>query len=130
MGMRLPPSLPADVEAIVERVIGAAIEVHKQLGPGLRERRYEEALKVELKHRGLRFCCQRKVLIEYRGQRLPPQWLDLVVEECVIVELTAVEMLLPVHKSQVISYLRSTGLRIGLLFNFNRETLQIKRVIL
>jgi GxxExxY protein len=126
--MRVPTTLPPEVEDIVQRVIGAAIEVHRRLGPGLRERLYEDALKIELQHLGLKFVCQRRVIVEYRGRQLPPQWLDLVVEGCVVVELKAVERLLAVHQSQVLSYLRATGLRIGVLLNFNRETLQIKRV--
>jgi GxxExxY protein len=130
MRLRIPTPLPLEIEEIVQRIIGAAIEVHRQLGPGLRERLYEAALKLELKHLGLRFDCQRRVIVEYRSHRLPPQWLDMVVEDCVVVELKAVERLLPVHQAQVLSYLRSTGLRIGLLFNFNCETLQTKRVVL
>ncbi len=130
MAMRMQTSLPPEVESIVERIIGAAIEVHKQLGPWLRERLYEEALRIELKHLGMRVECQRKVVIEYRGKRLPPQWIDMIVEDFVVVELKAIEMLLPVHKGQVISYLRATGLNVGVLFNFNRETLHIKRVVL
>ena len=129
MGMRLPTPLPVEVEEIVERVIGAAIEVHKQLGPGLREGLYEDALRIELKHHGLRFECQKRVVVEHRGERLRPQFLDLVVEKCVVVELKAIETLLPVHRTQVISYLRAAALRIGLLFNFNRRVLQIRRVV-
>lgn len=128
--MRSRTPLPPEVEAIVERVIAAAIEVHKQLGPGLREGLYEDALKIELKHQGLRFHCQQKVLIAHRGQNLRPQWIDLIVEDCVVVELKAVEMLHPVHQAQVITYLRATGHEIGLLFNFNRAVLFTKRIIL
>lgn len=128
--MRIGTKLSPEVEAIVERVIGAAIEVHKQLGPGLREGLYEDAMKIELKHQGLKFQCQHRVLIEHRGQRLRPQWIDLIVEDCVVVELKAVEMLLPVHQAQVITYLRATGHEIGLLFNFNRAVLFTKRVVL
>jgi GxxExxY protein len=127
MGMRLPTTLPPEVEAIVQRIIGAAITVHKQLGPGLRESLYETALRVELKHLGMKVECQRKVTLEYRGQRLPPQWIDMIVEDYVVVELKAIEMLLPVHKGQVISYLRATGLHIVLSWSFVFSCFRVKR---
>jgi GxxExxY protein len=103
-----------------EGIIGGAIEVHRILGPGLLESVYEECLAVELGLRGLRCERQRVIPLEYKGQRLGVDLrIDLLVEDRVVVELKAVEKLLPVHEAQVITYLRLTGKPFGLLINFN-----------
>ena len=106
-----------------EAVIGACIEVHRHLGPGLLESAYEHCVAHELRALGLRFERQRPVLLEYKGSRLACGYrLDLVVEEELVVEVKCVDELLPIDKAQLLTYLRLTGLPIGLLVNF-RETM-------
>jgi GxxExxY protein len=106
--------------ALTERIIGAAIEVHRELGPGLLEAVYEECLCVELKSRGLAFQRQIQLPVQYKGARVDCGFrLDLLVEGRVVLELKAVEQVLAVHKSQLLTYLRLTGHKLGLLLNFN-----------
>jgi GxxExxY protein len=114
-------------------VIAAAIEVHRLLGPGLLESIYQRALCHELHLRDTRFQAQRPVPVEYKGVDLGDDLrLDLVVADELIVELKAVERLLPIHEAQLITYLKLTGLRVGLLINFNVRLLKegIKRIVL
>jgi len=106
------------------QVIGAAIEVHKALGPGLLEGFYEECLHHELRLRGL--ACDRQVPLElaYKGLRIGSAYrIDLVVESAVVVEVKTVETLLPVHHAQLLTYLRLGGCRLGLILNFNVPSL-------
>ncbi|HSP97134.1 MAG TPA: GxxExxY protein [Candidatus Dormibacteraeota bacterium] len=106
-------------QATVE-IIGAAIEVHRALGPGLLESVYEECLAVELGLRRLPYARQQSVPLRYKGQAIGTDLkIDLVVEDRVVVELKAVEKLLPVHEAQILTYLRLTGKQVGLLINFN-----------
>jgi GxxExxY protein len=101
-------------------IIGAAIEVHRHLGPGLLESAYEECLCHELYLRGI--GCRRQVdlPVEYKGLKLDCGYrLDLIVNEEVIVELKCVEKVLPVHEAQLLTYMQLTGRRVGLLINFN-----------
>lgn len=108
-----------------EQVIGACIEVHRHLGPGLLESAYEQCLAVELAGLGLRFDRQRPVPVTYKGVTLDHGYrLDFVVEEGVILELKATDQLLPVHEAQILTYLKLTGLPTGLLVNFGAETLR------
>jgi len=101
-------------------IIGGAIEVHRTLGPGLLESVYEECLAVELGLRGLRCERQRAVPLQYKGRQLGVDLkIDLLVNDRVVVELKAVEKLLPIHEAQIITYLRLTGKPLGLLINFN-----------
>lgn len=130
MPLRIRSPLPEELEATVTRMIGAIIEVHRRLGPGLNEGQYEDALMIELEHAALPVERQRAVTILYRGRPLRPQRIDMIVNGNVLVELKSVERLLAVHESQVISYLRATGLRIGLLVNFNEPVVRVKRLIL
>ncbi len=111
--------LSADTELLIHEVIGAALAVHRQLGPGFLETVYERAMRVELASRHLPFETQRRVEIKYRGVTLCRQYLDLVVGGVVVVEVKAVRKLRPIHEAQVISYLKATGMRAGLLLNFN-----------
>ena len=122
MGLRVETPLSDELEAIIHRIIGCAIEVHRQLGPGLLEGVYEDAMTVELELQGLSFNRQHRVVVEYKGRKLRPQRLDLVVEKQVVLELKAVERLMHAHKNQLISYLHAADLPVGLLFNFNAET--------
>ncbi len=118
--------------ALTERIIGCAIEVHRQLGPGLLESSYEEALCVELADAGLRFQRQLAVPLFYKGRPIAEHRLDLVVEGQVVVEIKSVERLEPVFLAQVLTYLRASSCRLGLLVNFNVPVLKggIKRVAL
>ena len=113
-------------------VIGAALEVHRSLGPGFLESVYEEALCVELGLREIAFQRQVPVAVEYKGHAVGEGRLDLLVAGRLVVELKAVESILPVHQAQVISYLKATGHQLGLLINFTVPVLKtgIKRIIL
>jgi GxxExxY protein len=108
-----------------ERVIGACIEVHRLLGPGLLENVYEECLCRELALRGMRFERQKQLPIEYKGATLERAYrVDLVVEAALLVEVKSVEALLDVHAAQVITYLRMGNLPSGVLVNFNAVTIR------
>ena len=119
------------VDRLAYAVIGAAMEVHKALGPGFLESVYEEALCLELQARGIRFVRQAKVSIVYKGRVIGEGRIDLLVGDALIVELKAVEALAPIHSTQVLSYLKATGLHLGLLINFHTSSLRdgLKRVI-
>jgi len=118
---------------LTERIIGGALEVHKALGPGLLESAYEECLCHQLHLRDIAFRRQVDVPVTYKGIHLSRGYrLDLLVDDGVIVELKAVERLLPVHEAQLITYLRLSGKKVGLLFNFNVAVLKhgiIRRVL-
>lgn len=110
----------SEINRVTEQIIGAAIEVHSVLGPGLLESAYEACLAHELTQRGLRVERQRPVPVVYKGVELDCGYrIDLLVEDAVVVELKAVEAFLPVHEAQVISYLKLSGHHVGLLINFN-----------
>ena len=118
---------------ISNKIIQAAIEVHRHLGPGLLESAYEECLCYELSKMGLSFKRQQSLPVEYKGIKLDCGYrLDLVVEEKVIVEVKSVEKLLPIHQAQLLTYLRLSELKLGLLINFNSALLKdgIKRMVL
>lgn len=108
------------INRLTEQVIGAAIEVHRLLGPGLLESAYEECLAHELSLRKLAFERQKPLPVQYKGVRLDCGYrLDLVVEDRLVLELKAVEHLLPIHHAQVLTYLRLSGIKYGLLMNFH-----------
>jgi GxxExxY protein len=121
----------AEVDRLAHEVIGAAIEVHRVLGPGLPEAAYEEALGVELTLRGIPFARQAPIDLLYKGHPVGKGRIDLLVGGALIVELKAVEAISDVHKAQVISYLKMTGHSLGLLVNFNVPVLRdgIKRIV-
>ena len=111
-------------EDLTEQIIGAAIEVHRALGPGLLESAYEECLCRELDLRALAFRRQVSLPVEYKGVNLDCGFrLDLIVQGEVILELKCVERVLPVHEAQLLTYLKLTGKRVGLIINFNVPTL-------
>ena len=115
MGLTYPESVP-----FTKEIIGAAIEVHKHLGPGLLESAYDEALNIELTGRNLTVDRQRAIPLIYKSHAIQAVYRpDMVVCGLVIVEVKAVEKTLPAHKSQVLTYLKMTGLHVGFLFNFN-----------
>ena len=116
---------PGDIESLTERVIGCAIEVHRALGPGLLESVYRDCLLIELREAGLKVDHERRVAIAYKGRPIAGGLkLDLIVDERLIVELKAVERLIPVFEAQTITYLKLTGCPAALLINFNAETLK------
>jgi GxxExxY protein len=120
------------INRTTEQIIGCAIEVHRHLGPGLLEQNYETAMCIELLNAGLVFERQPAISIEYKGARIGDHRPDLIVANAVVVELKSVERFDPVFAAQVLTYLRCTGLRVGLLINFNGRVLRtgIKRFIL
>jgi GxxExxY protein len=121
------------LNAITQSIIGAAIEVHRELGPGLLEQVYEACLTFELLGRGLLLERQKALPLAYKGQRLDFSYrVDLLVEGVVVVEVKAIEKLEPVHSAQLLSYLRFASCPVGLLFNFNVKWLTehgLKRVV-
>ena len=121
-----------ETDALARQVIGAAIEVHRTLGPGFLESVYEEALCVELAIRGIAFVRQVVVAVNYKGHDVGEGRLDLLIGNELVVELKAVEELAPIHTAQVISYLKTTGKRLALLINFNEPILKngIRRIAL
>ena len=124
-------SAPSEVEELARRVIGAAIEVHRALGPGFLESVYEHALAVELSLQGIDYCCQHSVSISYKGQTVGEGRIDFLVGNALIVELKTVDSFAPIHAAQVISYLKTTGATLGLLINFNVPVLKdgVKRIL-
>lgn len=123
--------IPMQAEAIARGVIGAAIEVHRELGPGFLESIYRRAMAYELSSNGLRVEEEKEVTVRYKDIQIPGRRLDLLVGGRVVVELKCVEELVPIHQAQVISYLKATGLRLGLLVNFKSQMVKdgIKRVV-
>jgi GxxExxY protein len=118
-----------EFEALSESIIGAAIKVHKELGPGFLENIYEEALKIELSKNQINFEAQKEVKIKYREIEIGTHRLDMIIEDQIIVELKATKELTDVYFAQLRSYLKATELKIGLLLNFAKPTLEIKRVV-
>ena len=120
-------------QELTEKIIGAALEVHRTLGPGLLESAYAACLAHELALRGLPFEKEKPLPVQYKGMQLDCGYrLDFLVDGKVIVELKSVEKLAPLHEAQLMTYLRLAGLRIGLLMNFNTEKLRdglVRRVI-
>lgn len=123
---------PREFDAITSAVIGAALEVHRILGPGFLESVYEEALAIELELRGVSFERQKIIGVSYKGHRIGEGRTDFFVEGSLVVELKAAERVLPIHQAQVLSYLKTTGCRLGLLINFHERLLRngVKRVVL
>ena len=120
------------LNSITEGVIGAAIAVHRALGPGLLESAYEACLAFELRERGLKVEQQKQLPVVYRKVNLDCGYrLDLVVEDAVVVEIKAVEHLAPIHEAQLLSYLRLADKRVGLLINFHVKVLKdgVRRIV-
>lgn len=125
--------IPDKVERVAKGVVDSAFRVHSQLGPGLLESIYEVCIAHELKKIPMKVARQVAVPVVYDGLRFDEGLrLDLVVEDCVLVELKAAEKILPVHNAQVLTYLKLSGLRMGLLINFNVPLIKdgIKRIVL
>lgn len=117
---------------LTSQIIGAAIEVHKTLGPGLLESTYEECLCKELDLKAMNFVRQKEIPVNYKGHRLDCGYrIDVLVEEEIILELKSCQELEPIHKAQLLTYLRLTGKQVGLLLNFNVKRMKdgIVRVV-
>ncbi|MGA7160600.1 MAG: GxxExxY protein [Bacteroidota bacterium] len=121
-----------ELDFFAREVIGAAIEVHRLLGPGFLESVYEEALSIEMNLRGIPFTRQVAVGLNYKDNIVGKGKLDFLVGDELIVELKAVEGLAPIHSAQLLSYFKATGFQLGLLINFNTTVLKngLKRIIL
>jgi GxxExxY protein len=130
--MRLPSPLSPEAEQAMTDTIGCAIAVHRELGPGYLESIYKKAMYLELRARGLPFECERAVTVNYRGTEISGQRVDLIIGNQIVVELKAVVRFDDVHRAQVVSYLKTTKLRGGLLINFRVPVLKqgIQRIVL
>jgi GxxExxY protein len=129
--LRVSSPLSAEQEQKVSQAMDCGFAVHRALGPGFREKIYERAYCLELESRGLRFECEKPILVKYRDWLIPGQKVDLIVEGIVLVEIKAVPRLRPLHRLQVLSYLKTLGLRVGLLMNFNVAVLKdgLQRIV-
>ena len=119
-------------QELTGQILGAAIEVHKQLGPGLLESTYQACLCHELELRGISFECQKPLPLEYKGIKLECGYrIDLLVAGLVIVEIESVEVLAPIHEALLLTYLKLTGIKVGFLINFNLVVLKkgIRRLV-
>lgn len=132
MELKHRSTLTREEEMVAGEVISSALAVHRELGPGYLETFYKKAMCVELRSRDLLFEVEKSVEVRYRGELLGTHRLDLVVQGLIIVELKAVDALDPVHTKQVVSYLKATKLRLGLLINFDAALLKqgLRRVVL
>lgn len=119
-------------DPLTRRIIACAIEVHKRLGPGLLEKLYKESIAIEMELCGLKVEKNVKVPVEYRGKLIGEYFIDILVEDSVILELKSVERHDPVFEAQILSYMKLTGKRVGLLINFNSKMVKdgIKRFVL
>ena len=121
--------MPLEHEDLTGQIIGAAIEVHRELGPGFVEAAYDSGLSIELRQLGIPFTRQQSIPVIYKGERVLRHRLDLFVDDEIVVELKAVKQIRQEHFAVVRSYLRATGRRHGLILNFAKPTLEVKRVI-
>jgi GxxExxY protein len=117
-------------EDLTRQIIGAAMEVHRELGPGFMEKAYENALFIELNSRNIPIQIQQPVTVKYKGHTVSEHILDVLVDGKVVLELKAVDQLDKIHEAQLIAYLKTTKCKIGLLINFAKESLEWKRIML
>jgi GxxExxY protein len=119
-------------DPLTRRIIACAIEVHRKLGPGLLEKLYKEAMVIETELAGLKVETNVKIPVEYKGKPIGDYFIDLLVEDTVILELKSVERHDPVFEAQILSYMKLTGKKVGLLINFNSKMVKdgIKRFVL
>jgi GxxExxY protein len=123
--------IPEEDEELARRVIGAAIEVHRLLGPGFLESIYRQALCHELSLQGIPFEYEKELLVLYKDIQIPGQRFDILVAGRIVLELKTVETIAPIHQAQLLSYLKATGLRLGFVINFKVLVLKdgIKRLV-
>ena len=122
-----------EFDELSNQVIGCALEVHRNLGPGLLESTYEQCLAYEMKVADMRFKLQHPLPVEYKGIKLDCGYrIDVFIEDRIIVELKSVDKILPIHQAQLLTYMKLAGISIGLLINFNVKYLKdgIKRMVL
>ena len=124
-------ALSPESDALITRIIGCALTVHRELGPGFLEMIYSTALGIELRRANIQFEREKPIFVNYRGTPIAGQRVDFVVDDAVLLEIKAVTRIDPVFQAKVISYLRTTGLRVGLLINFNIPLLKngIQRIV-
>jgi GxxExxY protein len=124
--------IPTELNELATRVIGAALEVHRELGPGYLESVYDAALEIQFRQNGIGYERQRPIAVFYKGHPVGQARLDFYVESAIVLEVKAVEGLAAIHRAQLISYLKITRCRIGLMINFNERLLRdgIMRVAL
>jgi GxxExxY protein len=129
---RVYSPLPAELEQLVEQTIGCCIAVHRELGPGLSEYVYSTACQAELKAKGIPFESEKALPVRYRGIAICHHRVDVFIDNRLVLEVKSVDRLHPVHVAQVVSYLRLTGARVGLIANFNVEVLRngLRRVVM
>jgi GxxExxY protein len=121
------------IDPLTRRVIGLAIEVHRRLGPGLLESAYEECLCYEMREADISFTRQVSLPVVYKAVRLDCGYrMDIVAENCLILELKTVERMMPIHEAQMLTYLKLSGMKVGLLMNFNTVVLKdgLRRLVL
>jgi GxxExxY protein len=130
--LRVESPLSEEFETLIRHTIGCCIDVHRELGPGLLEGIYSRAVGLELRAAGIAFEREQVYSVLYRGERLYEQRLDFVVDDRLVLEIEAVDYLVPIHHSQILSYMRVAHLRAGLLMNFNVAILRdgIRRKVL
>lgn len=130
--LRIASTLSDDLEDLIRTTIGALLAVHRELGPGMSEAIYAAAARIELTERCIPYEDEKTFAVRYRGRFLGHQRVDLLIDGRLVVEIKAVEQLHAVHVSQVLTYMRVTGLRAGLLVNFNVRLLKhgIRRLVL
>ena len=119
-------------DPLTHKIIACAIEVHRRLGPGLLEKLYKESMAIEMELRGLKVEKNVKVAVEYKGKPIGEYFIDILVDDSVILELKSVERHDPVFEAQILSYMKLTGKKVGLLINFNSKMVKdgIKRFVL
>ena len=124
--------VPLAVEKAASECVDCGIHVHRALGPGFKEKIYHRAYCLELDSRGIKFECEKPIVVRYKNWEIPGQKVDLIVEGVVLVEIKAVPIVREIHRLQALSYLKTTGLRLGLVMNFNTGLLKngLKRVVL
>jgi GxxExxY protein len=124
-------TIPQETEAIVTRAIDCAMQVHRNLGPGFKEVIYQRAYCLELNAQGILFRSEVPIAVKYKTWEIPGQKVDLLIQGTVLVELKAVPKVRRLHRCQVVSYLRTLDLRLGLILNFNTELMRdgIHRVV-
>ena len=126
-----PPHVKADYphREVTEKIIGAAFEVHREVGPGFLEKVYETALIQELKEGGVHAQGQAEITVSYEGQPIGSYYADIFVDGRVICEIKAVQTLAAAHEAQLLHYLKATATEVGLLLNFGADRVQVKRLV-
>jgi GxxExxY protein len=132
MKLRIESTLPPDLDELIQKIIGLAIEVHKNLGPGYIESIYEKAMCYEMDNAGISFLRQIEILVPYKDINLSGQRLDLLIEKQLIVDLKAVDQISSIHQAQILSYMKSQKVRAGLIINFKVQQLRfgIRRFVI